>query len=624
MATRQTDKRVNKADVRVFSYLRFSTPEQSQGDSERRQIDAARKWAKRMGYTLEESRCYADKGLSGYHGHHRTKAKGGLRKFLRLVEAGEVPQGSILVVENIDRLGRENPKDVLRAVVFKLWDHGVTLQTLEPEESYPPGCEDEAKFVYLFLLIQRARNESKRKAQLISDSWGAWRARILNGEKCPPPTGLPWWLCWNPDPRVAQPDRLSKQTGKFGYNEPAAAVVRLIFKLAAEGLGVRKICMRLNADSAPVFGRVKRWEFAYVGKLLNDRTVLGDFVGKDRVYPDVFPAVITEDGWYKARNTMAENRFGGRAAGRPAQGAANLFQGLAKDASDGGTMQYVQRDERSGGNVLVSACRFKKRSERDTPTLMIPYEMFETAALKSIKELKPEDVAGETDDKADERAVLDARIRELATNITKAKARIDKAGDIDAILDLLAKWEQEAKELKARREELKAKAATDRPEDALGGAHQVLKLLKNAEGAERVELRERLRTTLRNLLERIDVLVFDLDGKPSVRCVEAQLVFKSGKVRQVAFAWLRRCKNRGTWAALANDLRLPGQELEIAGKPLAEFDLLANYRTDERTREFYAKHIEHANKSFRGLLDVAIRVKHPVYVNVATQTKAAV
>src|SRR5215207_9916504 len=100
-----------------FSYVRFSTPEQKMGDSERRQLDAARAWAERKGLRLDES-IRPDRGRSGYHGTHRTK--GHLGKFLARVEAGEVPRGSILVVENIDRLGREAPADALQEVIFKL------------------------------------------------------------------------------------------------------------------------------------------------------------------------------------------------------------------------------------------------------------------------------------------------------------------------------------------------------------------------------------------------------------------------------------------------------------------------------------------------------------------------
>src|SRR5262249_10660429 len=141
---------------KVFSYCRFSTPEQSMGDSERRQMEAAREWAKRKGLTLDES-IKPDRGRSGRHGHHRTRGHFG--EFLKTVEAGNVPRGSVLLVENIDRLGREAPADALQKIIFKLWDHGVTIQTISPEESYEPGCSKDIKFIVLILYLRQAWGE---------------------------------------------------------------------------------------------------------------------------------------------------------------------------------------------------------------------------------------------------------------------------------------------------------------------------------------------------------------------------------------------------------------------------------------------------------------------------------
>src|SRR5437016_3288480 len=124
----------------VYSYIRFSTPEQAMGDSERRQVSDAKDWARRKGLELDESLKLRDRGLSGFHGDHRKK--GALGRFLELVEAGKIAQGSILLVENIDRLSREGAVKTLREIIFKLWDKGIVLQTLSPEETYEPGCDN--------------------------------------------------------------------------------------------------------------------------------------------------------------------------------------------------------------------------------------------------------------------------------------------------------------------------------------------------------------------------------------------------------------------------------------------------------------------------------------------------
>src|ERR1041385_5155470 len=97
----------------AFSYVRFSTPEQLKGDSLRRQTEAAAEWCKRSGATLDTSTTYRDLGASAFKGAHRSD-KAALGAFLKLAEAGRIPKGSFLIIENLDRLSREEERTALR------------------------------------------------------------------------------------------------------------------------------------------------------------------------------------------------------------------------------------------------------------------------------------------------------------------------------------------------------------------------------------------------------------------------------------------------------------------------------------------------------------------------------
>ena len=97
--------------AKAYSYIRFSSPEQEKGDSLRRQIKLSEEYAKKRNLVLDDSMRLTDKGLSAFHGAH--KAKGALGEFLKLVEAGKIPKGSVLLVENLDRLSREQVLDAL-------------------------------------------------------------------------------------------------------------------------------------------------------------------------------------------------------------------------------------------------------------------------------------------------------------------------------------------------------------------------------------------------------------------------------------------------------------------------------------------------------------------------------
>src|SRR5687767_14004210 len=69
-----------------FSYVRFSTPEQKEGDSLRRQTEAAKSWCKRNGVRLDESTTLHDLGKSAYLGDHRKNPdRFALAAFLQMV-----------------------------------------------------------------------------------------------------------------------------------------------------------------------------------------------------------------------------------------------------------------------------------------------------------------------------------------------------------------------------------------------------------------------------------------------------------------------------------------------------------------------------------------------------------
>src|SRR3954451_1430087 len=94
-----------KQQPKAYSYKRFSTPAQAEGDSLRRQTAMAQAWADRVGVPLDTELKLTDEGLSAYTGANQDV--GALGAFLDAVREGSVPQGSWLLVENLDRLSRE-------------------------------------------------------------------------------------------------------------------------------------------------------------------------------------------------------------------------------------------------------------------------------------------------------------------------------------------------------------------------------------------------------------------------------------------------------------------------------------------------------------------------------------
>ena len=70
-------------EPRAYSYTRWSTPEQSLGDSARRQIELAKRYAGKHGLVLDDTLRLSDEGVSGFRGAN-----------VRRGAPGPVPQGS--------------------------------------------------------------------------------------------------------------------------------------------------------------------------------------------------------------------------------------------------------------------------------------------------------------------------------------------------------------------------------------------------------------------------------------------------------------------------------------------------------------------------------------------------
>src|SRR6266702_3132134 len=87
---------------RAYSYLRFSTPEQSKGDSYRRQSKLAKDYVDRHGLVLDDKLSFNDLGVSAFRGLN--SVAGRLGAFREAVRVGLVPRGSYLLVESLDRI----------------------------------------------------------------------------------------------------------------------------------------------------------------------------------------------------------------------------------------------------------------------------------------------------------------------------------------------------------------------------------------------------------------------------------------------------------------------------------------------------------------------------------------
>jgi DNA invertase Pin-like site-specific DNA recombinase len=439
---------------RAYSYIRFSTPEQAKGDSLRRQTERAHAYAETHGLELDTELRLEDLGVSAFRSVHAKT--GALSGFLKAVKDGLVPAGSYLLIENIDRLTRD---DIMEAteLFLSIIRAGIVVVTLTNGFSYSKESlkSDPYAMFQIVMELIRANQESVRKSDLLSQAYLRKRRdaaqRIENGK--PFTRMLPAWLTYDPEARsiVAILER--------------ANVIQSIFKMADEGLGQHAIAQRLNAEGEPTFGglgkqrKANAWHRSYVKKLLTNSAVVGTFTphqrrtdiqgSRKRVPLDpvenYFPAIIERDLFERvASRARATAPRGRNAAAEP----KSIFAGLLRCAHCGGTVTRMSKGE---GNVYLICSRANRRL--GCKYQAVRYEDAERALLENATAIMQDAPRGrQTED-------IDAEI----ANLDAVEATLD--GDARFLVDELildkndssvrARLREKRKELQATRERLR-------------------------------------------------------------------------------------------------------------------------------------------------------------------------
>jgi len=518
----------------AYSYVRFSTAEQARGDSLRRQIEAAEQYAASHNLTLDQSSKLYDLGRSAHTGEHRTK--GALKVFLDALEKGEVKEGSYLLVENVDRLSRE---DVVTAQVnfLHLLQQGIKIVTLTDQRLYDLATfsKDPSALYMLIGSIQRAHEESQLKSERVGKAWEQKRKNIHNRpltRKCP------LWLKFDEDIEnfVEIPERVE--------------VVRQIFELHRKGNGRRSIACLLNDRGLKPWGPVRKrgigrgleriWRDSYIKKTLENRAVLGEFqpnklVDKKRIpvgdrVPDYYPRIISDELFYHSQSVREERNI------NPIPGKlvniSNLFTKIAKCGYCGSSMSVINKGSPPKGRkyFICSSHRVKSSACK---VVYYHYELFEEALLEHCYTLNFENILPTIQQSArlQEVSGLKMRLTTVQEKIKEASTQIDNAEkaiintssrDIHERLEAtMSKLFDHRKELfnteKELKREIKSKEAIqESTEHRLAALQHLQETMASKEGEELRQLRLEIRGYIAGLVERIDFYPRGVSAPPEV------------------------------------------------------------------------------------------------------------
>src|SRR5262245_10994564 len=218
----------------AYSYGRFSHPSQSTGDSIRRQDDGALGWCQRNQVPLDKTLTLRDKGVSAFTGEHRKNPdRHALAMFLKWVEKGRVRPGDYLIVENLDRLSREDIWPALD-LVSSLVRAGVRIVQLTPAEQVIDQTSGPMVVMMVIVELSRGNSESKTKSDRVGKAWSQKKQRARAGE-CQKATERMGAGCTILTRRL--PAWIEERDGKPHLIPERAVVVRRLFDLARRGYG---------------------------------------------------------------------------------------------------------------------------------------------------------------------------------------------------------------------------------------------------------------------------------------------------------------------------------------------------------------------------------------------------
>jgi DNA invertase Pin-like site-specific DNA recombinase len=355
---------------KAYSYTRFSTPEQAKGDSSTRQALAAQRWAEGRGVELDAELTFRDEGVTAYDGSN--VERGALGAFLKAVYCGDVPKGSWLLVESLDRISRQKPWKAAQ-LMASIAEAGVVVVDLSDggrEYSGDTLSEDSALLLMMVIRFMRANEESALKSARVAAARKRGREAFASDQPLSKPytRQLPGWLHWN------------DQTKNIEVIPERAEVVREMFKLADSGWGQHRIAGWLNENAGEPWGRGgckgERWHRSYVRKVLTNPAVFGAFtphiVQRDpqtrrkrrtRLEPvhHRFPPVVDRQLFERVSNRIGTTAARGRNAGAAVR---SIFSGMLKCRHCGGTVTRVSKGEHvylvcSTANSKPRTCRYE-------------------------------------------------------------------------------------------------------------------------------------------------------------------------------------------------------------------------------------------------------------------------
>lgn len=309
---------------KAYSYQRFSSMKQRDGDSIKRQHEAAMSFCKQFSLFLVET--FRDEGLSGFHGMNFSH-ESALSKFLQLVDNGTVAKGSVLIVENMDRLSRQSILPCLSKFI-EIINKDIGIGVVSHNKVFDKNSITQNPMELMFVLVEfsRAGSESQAKSTRLKSVITSKIERALKGEKVWFAVQKPSWV-------------VGVKNGQWILDEEKMKLVKEIFSRYLAGHSCTRIANDLNEFKTPTLRNFKNgiWTNSTVRELLRNKNVVGWMGINGTEIENYFPQIITDKQFQLVQVKLDFNakRRGGSKYGL----VRNLFRGIIYCSECGDTVE---------------------------------------------------------------------------------------------------------------------------------------------------------------------------------------------------------------------------------------------------------------------------------------------
>lgn len=504
-------------EPKIYSYIRFSSTSQRKGSSFDRQTELIEAYAKRKGLPLDDTLKLQDLGMSAYKGDNALFGK--LSVFLDLCKKGKIAKGSVLALEQIDRLSRQKWDDSFQEIAKPIMQAGVTIYSFYDEKEYSDP-KDFNSMSQLMASLHQAHQFSLRLSNRRKDT----NIRRRN-ENIPLTSLCPLWM------------KLKNDKKGFELIKDKAVILKKMVKDYIKGYGDTTLCQKLNEEQVPTISGFKNWTSSYISKILTHPALIGEYhpkeivdgkskLIKDGVIKDYYPSVITVNEWLLLQSIRKEKATKQR--GPTGTSVANLFTGILFDARDGMTLQRLVK-AKSMPRLISSS--FRNGLSHKKFILTFPYEPFENALLYflanevQLNQLYVDNNENIVEDKTE---ILTLELADIEARISATEEEIISGGNPRFYIKLLEKLG--IKKTEKESEIVNERNKQSRNENCATELSDLKALVSIKKHLSLSDLRTKIKSKIKRLVESIHVL-FIGKKKSKFKTAIVQIFFKTGGIK---------------------------------------------------------------------------------------------